>query len=1398
VTNLNPVGYWPMHESVPPAAGDIETNYGSLGVLGTGFYPDWASANGNIITRQVPGALVGDSDTAAEFLAPGANTGGTTNSLYVPHNSPLSTLNPPFSVECWFYANNNNQGDIWGQEGFEGLNAGASGGGAGSVCGIRLFWNAPGLIVYNYYNSSTLHNMGSTSAAVNQWHHVVVTYDANTNISLYVDGTLRYNKPAVGLYAPDSWTPFQIGESRGNTRSFNGSIDEVAIYTNAITDASTHYSDGLGGVPGAYVADVLADNPVIYYRMNGPTYSPQPIATWPALLNYGSVAANGVYSPGTGPGVVAGPFAPGGAPLSGLSAPGATNVAQFSGVSSFADAGRATAYNPTGAVPFSVAAMFRGNPADNRLQTIVGHSSSSWAINLNTTGNLQCQLGTNGASAVTSTKVYNDGGWHQLVEVYTPAANPTDPGTNALYVDGLLDGISTAVSSNGILPGANVDVLIGSDPQFTNNPAGVGRQFSGQVCEVAIFTNALGSNQVRTLYVASGEFVGATIVSQPAATYTNGSVIFSVTVAGTAPLSYQWYFNTTPDYVGATAQSDTGGVTGSTTASLTNPNLLNYYFIVVTNNYGAVTSDVVSASTFIPTITSQFPITYTNQYLLYAGFNQAFSISASGGQPLSYQWYTNGVAAVGAINSSLTLSNVQVSFANNYCVVSNFFGSATSTVWSASITNPSAPYPQAVLALNPIAYWRMTEPDDGLGDGNANVVSFDYVGGNNGLYRAVTLGLPGYNAVTDPTATSMKGGSGASGVYQIGSNVDFATPAGQNAQFSVETWISFTANNANGIIDKGWGGGGEEFTLDTGANGNALRFFVRSAAGTEYDANSTIIPAIGPWYHLVGVCDQASGKAFLYVNGVRAGSANIPVHSGIVNINESAWPMMIGTKPKNTGSQYMGCAGYISDVALFNYALSASQISAEYYSAGIPPTITQQPPASTNVNGNASLIVAAAATGGPPLYYQWLDQNNNPVPFQTNATLNLPSVTANNMYTLQVSNAYGTALSIGMVVNVFNSLPVITQDISPTATTLALGSTAKLTVQVMGNLPLRYLWRHNGNTVSNDGRISGADTSTLTLNGLQTSDAGGYQLIITNAQGINQSSTANLTVVPTVSFNDNGAGWISQSPSASLNWQGGNVLQLTAASGNEDSSAFYSSPLYVGAFRAGFTYQVPGGPSGSADGATFCIQNDPRGAAAIGALGGNLGVGGTGKITPSVELEFNIYANNGIGGVGIAFGVNGTIAPVQSTSPLVINSGDSINVALSYQGGTLNALLTDSTAATSFSLSTNLNIPAIVQNNVAYVGFTGSDGGSVSQQLVSNFSFVSLLPISAGVSGANLLLSWPSDSGGYILQQSSVVGLSAVWTPVSGTPTWVNGTNQLSIPILATKQFYRLVLTNAP
>ena len=61
------------------------------------------------------------------------------------------------------------------------------------------------------------------------------------------------------------------------------------------------------------------------------------------------------------------------------------------------------------------------------------------------------------------------------------------------------------------------------------------------------------------------------------------------------------------------------------------------------------------------------------------GSNVTFTLSAVGAAPLAYQWRSNGVPLVAATTSSLTLSNVQLSFAATYtAVISNSFGSATS------------------------------------------------------------------------------------------------------------------------------------------------------------------------------------------------------------------------------------------------------------------------------------------------------------------------------------------------------------------------------------------------------------------------------------------------------------------------------------------------------------------------------------------------------------------------------------------------------------------------------------------------------------------------------------------------------------------------------------------------
>ncbi len=549
ITNLNPVGYWPMHEVEPMAPGDLETNYGSLGLLGAGYYSDWESGANSRILHGIPGAIAGDADTAVYFAAPKQNVTTTTNSLNVPRVSPLSALNPPFSVECWFEATNslgtNGQGDILGESAYEGLNAGINGNGAGNVCGFRLYWNVNKINVFGYANSSVNNTLGTANGlTTNQWYHIVVTCDTNTIFTLYTNGVQAGSTVAgAGLYTPDYWMPFEIGNSRGNTHPINGVIDEVAVYTNALSflDISNHYAAGIN--PGAspdYFALVTNDNPTIYLRMDSPMYAAPAPNTWPILTNYGSVGVNGVYTPGTIPGALSGPETAGGAPFAGLLG---VPVAQLSGVSSFADAGYAAAYNPVGPAPFTVMAMFRGNPCDGRTNTIVGHTGNSWSLSLTPTGRLMWLMGTN-APAVTSAGVYNDGNWHQAVAVYAPAGNPNVAGTNSLYVDGALDTSVAGVGTNGFAPGSSLDVMIGADPQYTNNPNGLGQQFAGQICEVALFTNALAAAQIQSLY-------NTAVFSSVNTTPTN--LVLSVT-------NNQLYLSWPADHIGWVLQAETNNL----------------------------------------------------------------------------------------------------------------------------------------------------------------------------------------------------------------------------------------------------------------------------------------------------------------------------------------------------------------------------------------------------------------------------------------------------------------------------------------------------------------------------------------------------------------------------------------------------------------------------------------------------------------------------------------------------------------------------------------------------------------------------------------------------------------------------------------------------------------------
>lgn len=97
-----------------------------------------------------------------------------------------------------------------------------------------------------------------------------------------------------------------------------------------------------------------------------------------------------------------------------------------------------------------------------------------------------------------------------------------------------------------------------------------------------------------------------------------------------------------------------------------------------------------------------------------------------------------------------------------------------------------------------------------------------------------------------------------------------------------------------------------------------------------------------------------------------------------------------------------------------------------------------------------------------------------------------------------------------IAVSLAPTAPAITT--SPVSQTIASGQNAIFTAAASGNPAPTFKWQKDTVDISNGGRVSGATTSTLTITGALTTDAGSYRAVATNASGAVTSTAATLTV----------------------------------------------------------------------------------------------------------------------------------------------------------------------------------------------------------------------------------------------------------------------------------------------
>jgi hypothetical protein len=158
------------------------------------------------------------------------------------------------------------------------------------------------------------------------------------------------------------------------------------------------------------------------------------------------------------------------------------------------------------------------------------------------------------------------------------------------------------------------------------------------------------------------------------------NVTLSVTATGSPPLFYQWRFNGS-------------GISWATNSSLTLTNVTvansGSNDVVVSNSGGAVTSQVAVLTVLAPHILPAI-VTQPQSWVASAGETVLFTVTASGTEPLAYQWRFGGSTIAGETNRVLVLTNVTPARNGNYSVVVTGPG-GTATSANASLAVSATP-----------------------------------------------------------------------------------------------------------------------------------------------------------------------------------------------------------------------------------------------------------------------------------------------------------------------------------------------------------------------------------------------------------------------------------------------------------------------------------------------------------------------------------------------------------------------------------------------------------------------------------------------------------------------------------------------------------------------------------
>ena len=353
------------------------------------------------------------------------------------------------------------------------------------------------------------------------------------------------------------------------------------------------------------------------------------------------------------------------------------------------------------------------------------------------------------------------------------------------------------------------------------------------------------------------------------------TALFTVGVTGQGPFTYQWRLNG-------------GNLAGANASSLTLSNVqapnAGTYTVVVANSFGSVVSAGADLSVLVPPSITTQPVGSTNV----AGDTVSFTVEAAGSAPLTYQWRLNGTNVPGAVASTLTLTEVQVTKVGLYTVViSNPVGVVVSSAAVLAVLSPPFIYAQpssrVVNAATPVAFSVLA-----LGE-----APFTYqwrfngvnLPGATGATHGIAAATPSHEGLYSVVVSNSLGSATSSAarltVLPVSVVVPWAAASGGggsdvgNAIAVDAAGNSYVAGYFNGTATFGTNtltSAGNTDIFITKQDGNGQLLWVRRAGGTGYDAAKGIaVDALGNCY-VTGAYEGEAGFSSTTLTNTSAAS----------------------------------------------------------------------------------------------------------------------------------------------------------------------------------------------------------------------------------------------------------------------------------------------------------------------------------------------------------------------------------------------------------------------------------------------------------------------------------------------------------------------------------------------